>query len=146
VAYDRAIYAFWTAAGSGKIQFASYDPGTSAWSAPATVRGSWGTAQSSAQPAVAVSSSTLYAAWKGKSKNDSIWYSQLTSSGWSKQKAAVKNATTRAPAIAPLPGSGGPLAIAWTGSSGKIGYGTLTSKGFHSDGTVPLAGANGPPP
>jgi hypothetical protein len=75
-----------------------------------------------------------------------VFYSSFNGTSWSTQQiAAGGHATNDAPAIAPLPSAGVPLAIAWTEPSGAIGYGVLTFLGFSFDGTVPQAGTNARP-
>lgn len=142
--YHGDLYVFWVN-GSGQLRYTDL-VGTT-WAATKTVSGSWGTALSSTAPALAVTTATpatLWVAYKGHS-TDNIYYASTTGSSWSKQQVAVKDATSDAPTMAPTGLSAAPVTIAWTNSSGDIGYGILGFLGFENIGTVPKAGTNAAP-
>jgi YVTN family beta-propeller protein len=135
------LQAYWTNSSTNQIQYATL--GASGWSAPATVSGSWGAAGTNAGPAVAVNGAQILVAWKGTSSGD-LWYATSTGSGWNAQ-VNTGQATSYAPAVAPLPSAAVPFAFAWTTASGSIDVGTLTISGFGADGTVPSAGTSAAP-
>ncbi len=149
VVYAGSLYAFWTGVSTHKIFYSAFDGTT--WSSQATVSGSWGTALTDQGPAVATTvtasvgvaaTPTMYVAWTGRTSG-SVYYSSFSGASWATQQIAVGgHATSYSPAIAPLPSSRDPLAIAWTTSSGAISYGTLGSSGFNTEGTQPQARTN----
>lgn len=136
------LWVFWVN-GSGQLRY-THLSGTT-WAAAETVNpSSGGTPLTSKTPALAVSQSTLWVVYKGHSTTN-IYYTSTTGSTWSAQQKAVSGATSNAPTVAPTGLSAAPLAIAWTESSGKIGYGILGFLGFETIGSVPSAGTNAAP-
>jgi hypothetical protein len=142
--YDGKLYVFWV---NGSDQIRYTDLAGKTWAVAKTVSGSWGTALTTAAPALTVTSGSpgeLWVVFKGHS-TDNVYYTSTTGSSWNQQQVAVKDATSDGPTVAPTGISAAPLAIAWTESSGAIGYGILGFLGFESIGTVPKAGTNAAP-
>jgi YVTN family beta-propeller protein len=137
--FGGRLYAFWTAT-KGKIQSSSFNG--SSWSVPRAVGGSWGTANTIAGPSATTtaSGSALYVAWTTRS--GSVSYSDFTGTTWAKQATAVSKVTSDAPAIAGIadgpntPPSSSTIAFAWTGKTGAVSYGRLTTSGFKDLGAV----------
>jgi YVTN family beta-propeller protein len=145
VGIANKLYAFWTAKATGEIEYSTLT-GTS-WSSPHTVGGTWGHAVTSAAPAVTAAGAMLHVAWKA-AKSRSILSSTWAGSSWSTQQVVVTDATSDAPAIAPLPfpaNGGSPVVIAWTDHGSRIGYGELTAQGFRTLGVVPQANTKAAP-
>jgi hypothetical protein len=141
IVYGGHLYVFWIDA-SGKLWYT--DLAGKTWRRAKTVSGTWGTAESSTSPSLAVASSSLWVVWKGHATTN-IYYSSLSGTSWSKQQVAVSSATSLSPAVAPTGLSAAPITIAWTTSTGAIGYGILGFLGFEDIGTVPQAGTNATP-
>jgi hypothetical protein len=139
--FNGHLYVFWT---SKSDQVSYTHLAGRKWTKAKTVSGTWGIAESTAAPSVTVSFGELVAAWKGHS-TDNIYYSWLSGTTWSGQSVAVKNATSFSPSIATTSRSAAPVVIAWTTSSGAIGYGTVGFSRFDDIGTVPRAGTNAAP-
>ncbi len=62
------MYAFWTATSRGKVEYSAFDG--SAWSAPRTVAGSWGHADSAVGPAATTTASGSALYWPGPPSPD----------------------------------------------------------------------------
>jgi hypothetical protein len=139
--YAKHLYVFWINA-SDQVRYTELVGKT--WTKTRTLSGTWGTAESSTSPSLAVTGTTLWVAWKGHT-TDNIYYSSFAGKSWSAQQVAVSDATSFSPTIAPTRISAAPLAFAWTTSKGAIGYGILGFLGFESIGTVPAAGTNAAP-
>jgi hypothetical protein len=139
--YQGHLYVFWTSK-SGQVSYTHL--AAKKWAKTKKVSGTWGTAESSAAPSVTVAQGVLVAAWKGRSTHN-VYYSLGSDTSWSSQLVAVKDATSFGPSVAPTGLSAAPVAIAWTASSGAIGYGLVSFLGFEHIGTVPQAGTNAAP-
>jgi hypothetical protein len=141
IVFNKQLYVFWINSG-GQIRYTHLQGKT--WAATKNLSGSWGSAQSSTTPSLAVASGDLWVVYKGHS-TDNIYYTSTSGSTWNRQQVVVKNATSYSPAVAPTGLSAAPVTIAWTESSGAIGYGIVGLLGFESIGTVPQAGTNAAP-
>jgi hypothetical protein len=139
--YHGHLYVFWTSK-SGQVSYTHL--AGKRWARARKVSGTWGIAESSAAPSVTVAQGVLVVAWKGRS-TDNVYYSLGSDTSWSSQLVAVKHATSFGPSVAPTGLSATPVAIAWTTSSGAIGYGLVSFLGFKDLGTVPQAGTNAAP-
>jgi hypothetical protein len=129
------LYAYWRNP-AGVIRYSAFN-GTS-WSAPASLAGPWGTAVSGLGPAVKTVGSASYVAWQGSTPG-TVLYS-VHRSGWSRPVLALTGAADDAPALAPTGQRAHPVVLAWTETSGRIGYGLISaSGGFAVRGTVPAA-------
>jgi YVTN family beta-propeller protein len=143
--YHHELYAFWTAARTGKIMYSAFN-GTS-WSAPRSVSGPWGHAVTASTPAVAAAGPFLHVAWTNATSG-SVLSSQWTGSSWSAQRTVAKDATSHGPAIAVLPfapNGGSPVLVAWTEHDGRIGDSEVTAQTIRALGTIPQARTNRAP-
>lgn len=115
------IYAAYKGKSSNAIYYDEYSG--AAWTTEGTISGTWGSAETTAAPALVSYGNELYAFWSGQS-GDEIWYSAYDGTTWSPQ-ATVSGSwgtalTNRGPTVTVYDGD---LYVAWRGaSSGRIWY------------------------
>ncbi len=143
--FSGVLYAAWRGDGStGSIFYSTTTNGTT-WSPQATVSGTWGTATTSAAPALGVNRNVLMLAYKGRSDTN-VHFTSPDAGTW-QAPSAVPGATTQvAPAIVGTPQAKYSIfTVAWTTSSQQIDTDALTAIGWASIQTIPSALTEEPP-
>lgn len=140
-AIGGVLYAAWRGDGTtGSIFYSTSSDGTS-WSPQASVSGTWGSAATSAAPALGVNRNTLMLVYKGKS-NTNVYATTLNSGTWHAPLVVHGASTQFAPAITGTPNAKlAILTVAWTTSSHKVDTEPFTAFGWAAGSIQTIPGA-----